>query len=271
MIRNTDSECKVLSTRVTKSKAVIRMLIHSRVPQEIRDKDNPMEIVRPNRVFQFFFREGQTMHKISNTKYWIDRNNNYDMDSLNIDINQHKEFNIELDISRSGNANMKGRRWVRKGMIVLRDITESPSDAWFSQEIEFVSDEVEVPDIKDIQVFSQDEFNKLHVRVQYLYKTHQNFSFTNQNLYTAISIRSNETQQILENAILYEQEMSKGWVGYTFNTKYDTFIVIDVELKNLRGETLVKVSKLYKPFIKNFIFYTKYQGKVRRVERIYVK
>lgn len=271
MILNTSSEAKILSTRVTKSKAYITLLIHSKDPQEIRDKDNPLEVIRPNRVFQVYIQENGSFTPLSNINYWIDNNNNYDNDLLNVDINRHKEITLEVDITRNGLSPMKGLRWVRECRIILRDVTREHINAWISEPLTLVSDEVELPEIQETKIFSLDDFERLHVGVLFKYKSHQNFSYTNQNLYTAISIRSNQTQQVLESALLYEEQMGKGWVGYTFNTKYDIFIVVDIEVKNLRGETLLKRSQLYRPYIQNFSLYVKHNGEVRRGGAVYVK
>lgn len=271
MILGTDSQAKILSTRITKSKAYVTLLIHSDKPQETRDEDDPHRILRANRMFQIFIEDEKDFYPLDNINYWIDNNNNYDSDLLNVDINRHREIVLEIDITRGGKADMQGRRWVRECKIILRDVTDVPKDAWVSESLTLFSDEVELPEIKETKIYSTEDFEKLHVDVLFEYKSHQNFTYTNQNLYTAVSVRSNETQRVLETVILYETDMSKDWVGYTFDTRYDTFIVVDIEVKNLRGETLLKRSSLYEPYIQNYTTYVRYNGEVRRVGAIYVK
>lgn len=344
LIRGTNSQAKILNVSIRKSTAYLTLLIHSDIPEP-----NP-------KVLNFFLREGSKMTKISPNNYWIDYRNNTDSSFNNVDIGMHKEIILEIDITDQGRAPMRGPRWVRDCQLVIRDVTDVAQSVWVSEYLTLISDEIALPRMTSINVFNRDNFEKLVVQARFHYDSQEDFNYTNQNLYTAISIRSNITQRVLETAIMYESMMYAGEIEYTFDSRepivtrmyfdtiqwayanevdmnlppgstyeiwkhlvvlsdlnvenistfeirtdserieyrldseaswetlvlltdlrkhtrkeYNNYIIVDVEIKNLRGETLIKESKTYNPFNQRFHTYIKVNGQPKRVGAIYVK
>lgn len=344
VLNGTNSRAKILGVLVRKSTAYITLLIHSDIPEPTP------------KVLNFYLREKDNEIKISPNNYWLDYRNNTDSSFNNVDIGMHKEIILEVDITNQGRAPMRGPRWVRDCQLVIRDMTDVAKTVWVSEYLTLVSDEIELPRMTSINVFNRDDFEKLVVQARFQYDSQQDFNYSNQNLYTAISIRSSITQRVLETAILYETQMYSGQVEYVFDARepivtrmyydtvqwayanevnmsmpagssyevwkhlavlsdlgienistfeirtdserieyrenseaewqtltlltdlrkhtrkeYNNYIIVDVEIKNLRGQTLIKQSKDYRPFNRRFHTFIKVNGQPQRVGAIYVK
>lgn len=344
ILTGTNSRAKILNVLIRKSKAYITLLIHSDIPEP-----SP-------KVLNFYLRENNTQIKISPNNYWLDYRNNTDSSFNNVDIGMHKEIILEIDITNQGRAPMQGPRWVRHCQLVIRDMTDIARNVWVSEYMTLVSDEIELPRMTSINVFNTNDFQNLVVQARFHYESQQDFNYSNQNLYTAISIRSSITHKVLETAILYESQMYSGEVEYTFDSRepivtrmyydtiqwayanevdmslppgspyevwkhlvvlselgvenistfeirndsmqieyrldsespwetlvlltdlrkhtrkeYNNYIIVDVEIKNLRGETLLRQSKEYRPHNKRFHTFIKVNGQPKRVGVIYVK
>ena len=100
------------------------------------------------------------LYKLSNNNYWIDRINNYNNDSNNIDINMHKEIILTVDITNLNRSSMQNNKWVRECNIVMLDHTIGAEEAWISEDLTLISKEISLPELKTISINKiKDKYN----------------------------------------------------------------------------------------------------------------
>jgi len=259
LIKGTSASCKIINTKISKAKAYLTVVISSTTPAEV------------NKYYRFYLKEDTELKLLSNNNYWIDRNNNYNNESNNIDVNMYKEIVLEIDLTNNNNGHMIGRRWVRNCQLVLVDEDQNKSQAWISEDLHLISQEIELPRISEIDIYSSDNFNKLHLKLKYAYTSQSDFSYNNENLFTRITLRSNATQEILDQVNVYEEDAINSTITYTFEEVYDSYIDVLIELCNMAGDPLIVYKRLYKPYIKRFKTYVKQNGQVKEVKTIHVQ
>ena len=164
LIKNTDGAyCKIKETKVSGLKAYITLVIYSSVPQTTADIMGNI-----NRVFSFYLRDlnSTELVRLSHNNYWIDRNNNYNNDSNNIDINMHREIILEVDITNNNQSEMQEGRWVRRCNIILIDHTTGSEEAWVSEDLELISKEIELPELIKFSIYKNSD-NYLEINFKY--------------------------------------------------------------------------------------------------------
>lgn len=258
MIQGTSASCKLVSIKVSKAKAYIKLIISSTKPAE------------EQKYYRFYVQEDSHLSLISNNNYWIDRNTNYNNDGNNIDINMYRELLIEVDITAGNGGKMVSNRWVRECQLVLVDENFDKTPVWYSETLHLVSDEIELPDIQELNIYNTDNFTKLHVELLYKYKSQADFNYNNENLYTKIVLRSNATGKILDEAIIYEEDSFNSRIYHVFEGTFDAYVDVQIQIYNNAGQIVKQFTKLYKAYLRRFKTYVKNNGKAKQVNSIFV-
>lgn len=272
-IKSTDSSyCTVKSTKVSGNTAYITLLIMSNTPQSkhcafsfwIKDLDNN-EYTRAN-----------------NNKYWIDRCNNYNNYSGNIDINMYKEITLTVDITKANTSPMQLNRWFRPIQITIKseNAIQTSEDLWESETLELLSDEIILPNITNLICRSESEYG-LKVLFNLKYKSQEDFNYINNNLLFLIRTRSVYDNHIIEsqNFLVNNQDtnfeinfegvsfinsedgeymcINGKFVQYTsgnvtrykkITEGYDNPVYIDILILNLKEETLYEKTIFFRPY-----------------------
>lgn len=213
MIKNTNANCKIKEVKVTNTTAYITVTFYSHAAAET------------NKAFQFYIKENQTLTLLNNNFYWIDRNNNYDNNISNIDINLYKDIILEVDITNQNQSSMQDNRWIRDIQLVLKDTTTN-ENAWFSETLNLISKEIELPSIENLDFITDSSYN-LTVKFKYVYDSQQDFNYNNNNLYTVINIRALHSEQILESIIISEESLDS-YVTATFLNPCSQTVIIEI-------------------------------------------
>lgn len=259
MIEGTAANCKIKSITVSDLTASVTCVLYSTSPAKIQ------------RGFKFYLRDKDaTLTAISENVYWIDRLNNYNNDSLNIDVNQYHEVLLEIDISNKNKSEIIDNKWVRHCNLVLKNINDFTSNiAWISEDLTLVSKEFEIPTIKNLNLYSDEDY-KLNIDFKYKYKSQQDFNYNNTNLYTSIDIISIHTHKVLENILISNEDYSSKIKTTSINS-YNVPIKVHIQLKNNKDVTLYSIEKIYKPIIKRASTYIKTKDGVFKVLAFYTK
>lgn len=269
MIKNTYADCKVINTRVTGSTAYVTLLIFASKPAETQ------------RGFKFYITDDTTnlltdddyvsVTPLSNNIYWIDRTNNYENATTNIDTNMYKEIVLEIDIAKHNQGEVRNNRWVRECRIIMKDYTEEGEPiAWVSQMLTLISTPIILPKIKELSFISDMDYN-LIVDYDYVYETQEDFNYQSRNIYTDISVVSNSTLKVLETITVKESDIKDGHVRVQFANQYNDYIKINITIRNNKGVAMYTLEKLYYPQRRVENTYIKINGEVKRVNYIYYK
>ena len=260
IIKNTDGTyCKVKGIKISGLTAYVTLLVYSSVPQT-----TPDSFGSTSRVFSFFLKDKNSdeIIQLSRNLYWIDRVNNYENNSINVDINMHKEIILEIDITNKNKSQMKDRRWVRNCNILIKDMSNSSYNTlWTSEDLELISKEVILPEITNIKT-TIDKNNVLHVTFNKTYESQEDFNYIDSNLKTVIRTKSIYNNKVIEEFVLEDDSQFINEYGQieinSFCSKYDSPIIIEIQLLNKKKEVLYSIEKFYstqnnlKVFIKSF-------------------
>ena len=247
LIKNTDgSYCKIKDIKVSGLKAYITVVIYSSIPQTSKDT-----IGNIHRVFSFYLRdlEDTKLYKLSHNNYWIDRNNSYNNDSNNIDINMYKEIILEVDITNNNLSEMQYNKWIRKCAIVLMDITTSTKEeAWVSENITLVSKEIKLPELSNLKV-SLNKDSTISISYNYNYENQEDFNYIDTNIITSIIIKSFNSNTVIESREFFPaftNNLNKHIEFKSIET-YTTPINIIINFKNLKGDILYHTYRFFDP------------------------
>lgn len=249
LIKNTDGAyCKIKETKVSGLKAYITLVIYSSVPQTTKDSMGNI-----HRVFSFYLRDlnSTELVRLSHNNYWIDRNNNYNNDSNNIDINLHREIILEVDITNNNQSEMQDGRWVRRCNIILIDHTTGSEEAWVSEDLELISKEIELPELIKFSIYKNSD-NYLEINFKYRYESQEDFSYINSNIYYDLAIKttySNETIEHREFYSLQDNPINNTDISYISENQYTEPVIVCMQIKNLKGETINIENKFFNPII----------------------
>lgn len=249
LIKNTDGAyCKIKETKVSGLKAYITLVIYSSVPQTTKDSMGNI-----HRVFSFYLRDlnSTELVRLSHNNYWIDRNNNYDNDSNNIDINMHREIILEVDITNNNQSEMQDGRWVRRCNIILIDHTTGSEEAWVSEDLELISKEIQLPELTKFTVYKNSD-NYLEINFKYKYKSQEDFSYINSNIYYDLAIKTTYSNETIEHREFYSSQdnpINNTDISYISENKYTEPVIICMQIKNLKGETISIKYKFFNPMI----------------------
>ena len=245
IIKNTDGTyCKVKDIKISGLTAYVTLLVYSSVPQT-----TPDSFGRTSRVFSFFLKDKNSdeIIQLSRNLYWIDRVNNYENNSINVDINMHKEIILEIDITNKNKSQMKDRHWVRNCNILIKDMSNSSYNTlWTSEDLELISKEVILPEITNIKT-TIDKNNVLHVTFNKNYESQEDFNYIDSNLKTVIRTKSIYNNKVIEEFILEDDSQFINEYGQieinSFCSKYDSPIIIEIQLLNKKKEVLYSIEK----------------------------
>lgn len=249
LIKNTDGAyCKIKETKVSGLKAYITLVIYSSVPQTTEDSMGNI-----HRVFSFYLRDlnSTELVRLSHNNYWIDRNNNYDNDSNNIDINLHREIILEVDITNNNQSEMQEGRWVRRCNIILIDHTTGSEEAWVSEDLELISKEIELPKLTKFSIYKNSN-NYLEINFKYKYESQEDFSYINSNIYYDLAIKTTYSNETIEHREFYSSQnnpINNTDISYISENKYTEPVIVCMQIKNLKGETISIENKFFNPLI----------------------
>lgn len=249
LIKNTDGAyCKIKETKVSGLKAYITLVIYSSVPQTSEDIMGNI-----HRVFSFYLRDlnSTELVRLSHNNYWIDRNNNYDNDSNNIDINLHREIILEIDITNNNQSEMQDGRWIRRCNIILIDHTTGSEEAWVSEDLELISKEIELPELIKFSIYKNSD-NYLEINFKYKYESQEDFSYINSNIYYDLAIKTTYSNETIEHREFYSSQdnpINNTDISYISENKYTEPVIVCMQIKNLKGETISIENKFFNPLI----------------------
>ena len=249
LIKNTDGAyCKIKETKVSGLKAYITLVIYSSVPQTTADMMGNI-----NRVFSFYLRDlnSTELVRLSHNNYWIDRNNNYNNDSNNIDINMHREIILEIDITNNNQSEMQDGRWVRRCNIILIDHTTGSEEAWVSEDLELISKEIELPELIKFSIYKNSD-NYLEINFKYKYESQEDFSYINSNIYYDLAIKTTYSNETIEHREFYSSQdnpINNTDISYISENQYTEPVIVCMQIKNLKGETINIENKFFNPII----------------------
>ena len=251
----------------------------------------------PDQKFiRFFLYDYDTKqeYKLDDYNYWIDNfvGVTTNTSNKNISINFYKKVSFVIDVSNNNQANFDLNRWFRKvrlfARLYVRDntnqfVVDNVNGSWSTEEIVLISQEVFIPAIKTIEVQSTNadedsNLEVLNIKIKYDYGQENDFNYTNENLYYNIRLLSTINRKPFFNGEVILQENgakdldpSVGIIEHTFyNLELSEYIIINVRLVNPKGVVLKTLSKVYRPYIPKNRMYTKFNGKLVEIKRIFV-
>jgi hypothetical protein len=261
MIKNTNADCKIKDIKISGSTAYVTLIIAS------------SKATSEPRVFNFYIEDASTKERtlLSNYNYWIDRYNNYNRESINIDINLYKQITLQVDITNQNTSEMLENKWLRDCYIILVDVTDKTyQDAWYSERLELVSKEIELPTLQDIRLITNSNYN-LNISWLYKYESQDDFNYNNTNLYTTLIIKSPYTYNVLETLDLFASNTNSERTEIECMNIYDSPIIVENLLNNLKGTILSKKEIFYTPVPRQTTGYIKTAKGVKRVIAYYAK
>lgn len=253
LIKNTDATyCKIKDIKVSGLEAYITVLVYSSKPQTTEDN-----LGRTSRVFAFYLKDKNTgnITRLSNNNYWIDRCNNYNNDSTNVDINLYKEIILTVDISNLNQSKMLNNRWVRECVLLILDQQSSSNNIlWNSEDLELISQEIVIPTISNIKI-NCDSNSALHISFKQKYESQEDFNYINNNLKTVVKILSAYNNALIEEYELIEYDFENNIANITtFNHEYNSPIIVEIDLLNNSNEILSQHKQFYNPLSHHKVF-----------------
>lgn len=253
LIKNTDATyCKIKDIKVSGLEAYITVLVYSSKPQTTEDN-----LGRTSRVFAFYLKDKNTgnITRLSNNNYWIDRCNNYNNDSTNVDINLYKEIILTVDISNLNQSKMLNNRWVRECVLLILDQQSSSNNIlWNSEDLELISQEIVIPTISNIKI-NCDSNSALNISFKQKYESQEDFNYINNNLKTIVKILSAYNNTLIEEYELIEYDFENNIANITtFNHEYNSPIIVEIDLLNNSNEILSQHKQFYNPLSHHKVF-----------------
>jgi hypothetical protein len=241
-LKNTDATyCKIKSINISGLEAYITLIVYSSAPQTTINKFNDST----SRVFCFYLKDknSQEMTSLNNNHYWIDRCNNYENDTTNIDINMYKEIILTVKINDYNNAKMDYNRWIRESTIIILD-NHTGDIMWESEELHLISQEIVTPDIQDLSITSTKD---KHITISFKeqFESQEDFNYSNANIHTDVNIISNYTNKIIE--AYTDVSKDNNMINLTSINTFDTPVIIQINIVNSVGDILSQKTKLYNP------------------------
>lgn len=270
MISGTNADCKIVGISVSGTIATITLVVFATVA------------TYPSKPFSFAVQDvgSETRKYISNNVYWIDRNNNYDNDSKNVDTNKYKEIILTLDITNGYEADIDDWKWIRKCSILMLDKTKSrESVAWSSGVLTLVSDAFDVPAVTNIGFSDEDtahvvavDRDMTHIGVSFdlKYASKSDFSYDASNIRVFVRFASARTDRAIE-----EKEVV---IGESLHCKVvsDEFydfrvpIAICISVCDMKKRIHSTYRKICRPFRKRSDTFVKTPLGIRKANAIFV-
>ena len=272
MIKGTNTDAKITKVTINNATATVTMLFFAN------------KATVPAKSFKIYLKDEDSSEliNIDNNIYWIDQVNNYDFDSNNIDINKHKEIIFTIDITRNNTANTQMNHWLRTCYIYLIDTDEDVNGipAWTSDKLNLVSDDFEIPAIKDISfdtvniqnifdsVYSHEYIPQGQIKAKFdlHYTSETDFNYNNKNFNAYLVIRSIATGEVLEKKVISSSGVSEyNEITSTELYRLNHRINIEICITNKNDELLLKVGKIYRPMKKLSNTFVKMENGIKRV------
>lgn len=268
-IKNTDGAfCKIKDIKISGLEAYVTLVLYSSTPQ-ISNIDGNI-----HRVFSFYLRDKDSskLVRASLNNYWIDRNNNYNNEASNIDVNMYKEVILKIDIDNYGKGTMRDNKWVRTCSIVLVDTTSSFEEAWESEEIELISKEIELPKIENLKVHGGKD-NIIVVDFDLIYNSQEDFNYNNKNITPVVLLVSYNTNKILESLDFPYDSTSTTHQHITFMSEgeYDQPLIASVQLRNTKQDILFERKVFYDKQLSSFNMFIKTQSGIESIQSASIK
>ena len=266
MITGTNAYCKVLNVSVSEITATVTLLIFA------------TKATTPAKSFRICIKDIDTdeISYADNNVYWVDQVHNYNFDSNNVDTKKHKEIMLSVDISRENTSDIKENRWIRNCYIYLVDSTKDINDvpAWSSDALSLVSDEFEIPIIKNISFDTiQTTSNRGQIKTKFTlgYSSEKDFNYDNDNFSAFLKIRSVATDNVLETKQIATSSVSLyNEITTTQDYKYGDEVVVQLLITNKNGFIIRDERKIYKPVKKYTNTFIKTDNGIKRVITFFV-
>ena len=270
MISGTKSDCKVKSITVSESTATITLLVFAS-----KDTDVP-------KPFCIYLKDENGVEKIrlDNKTYWIDKINNFNSDSNNVSVNKYKEIILDVDITNSNKSSISDNHWVRSCYIVFMDASSnSQVPIWSSGKLTLISEQFEVPEIKELSFFTteleqSEEYDGIlsyiNTRIRLSYNKTKKVSYNNKNVRACMCIRSIATKKVLEKKYFELSDEEENIFKSNNKYQFGEPVIVDIYIENVSGSPIYSASKIYRPYRKYSNAFIKTLNGVKRVKAFYV-
>ena len=268
MIKGTNTDCKITDITVVGSTATVTCLFFANTTTE-----NPVGV-----NFLLVDEDTREIYKVDNTTYWIDYINAYETNLLNVNINGYKEVKLSVDITNSNKSEMQFKRWYRKCFLILVNTEDVYNNVlWSSENLDLVSDEIEIPLIKNLFMYNKEvpidnsgnTENRLFLEFNYSYKSDADFNYDNSNIKTVIITKSVSTGKEIEKIETDTKE--KMFIESVLSYSLTEPILVEIYIINLKNQVLQTYTYIHKPFIKRVYGYIRTSSGVKKIRRLVVK
>lgn len=281
-IKGLSTYCDIKNIAINREEALLNIVLFS----------NQANTARVGLRFYLLDLDTNEITLVSNNYYWVERfefisdvNNQWEG---NIDVNLYKEIQFKLDITNKNKALFSNQRWIRNIKVLIKadaiygiiNLFEGET-VYTSEPINLVSSFVNVPEIKhiDIKSFNTDTSNKdleeIAVKIYYDYGVESDFNYTNKNIEYHFKLVNPKNLRTLNKRILIEngtndESLKLGVLKYTFtNQRLRYPILINVSIRDLKGNIIKDYTRLFKPVIPRNKVYTKFNGIIKEVSAVY--
>jgi hypothetical protein len=278
-INKTRAFIKIKQITVSKEKAFVTFLVFA----------NKAEEATMQRSLQFYIQdynaegEPSSQRLLSKNYYWLNYFNfGLTTDSNTVDLKLFKELTFEIDITKFNTSPIVDNRWLRTCRFRLQD-NKTKEFLWSSEKINLISDEILVPNIEGVRIYSLDTDNetrsleKIVVELKFKYESQYDFNYTNNNIEYVFQIASATTGKIIDVAVLKENSAidendELGYIKYTFEGKFNNTLNVRTAIRMVNGTIVKDKVTLYKPQkARNPIWIKKPDGGVEKVAATYNK
>ncbi len=247
MIKGTNADCKILNISVSETTATITLLIFATVS------------TNPAKSFAFYVQDegSQEKKQLNNYTYWVDRYINYNFNANNVDTNKNKEIILNIDITNGNTANISDRHWTRNCYILLCDTNKTFNNvAWSSGKLSLISDEFEVPKVKNIimnptvteyNYVKEKETAKLGISFDLEFTSEKDFNYNNKNFLATLNVRSLSTDSVLETKQVAKTTSLHNIVETDSFYEFDEKIVIELLITDNKGNLFSTDRKIFTP------------------------
>jgi hypothetical protein len=282
-IKGVSTYCEIKDVAISKEEATLKVLFFS----------NQENTVRFGLRFYIEDLDLKTISLLSPKYYWVDRfqaDSNDNQWESNIDINLYKEVIIKIDIRNNNLSTFTNERWYRNVRLLIKadDIIGTSAivegeTVWFSQNLNFVSNKIKIPDIKHVEINCFDivddpdkQLEEVAVIVYYDYGPETDFNYINSNiqyhfkLINPYVMRTINKKILIENGV-YDQDERVGIIKYTFtNQKLRRPILVNITIRDLKGDEIKSFTKQFVPFIPKSRIYIKEDNTTVKVNATFI-
>jgi hypothetical protein len=151
------------------------------------------------------------------------------------------------------------------------DVTANATWAWQSSPLTLISATIPLPEIKNIEAYSNTGYTKLNIGFTYDLKNTEDIEFMKHNLITTISLYSAEDLLLIEELMVTNEMITGNEVEAFFLGEYRNFMLIKIRMATHAGTILKTVDKTYSPYEQSKVLYTVVNGEVKKIGTVYQK